>query len=307
MTEPTPLGDLLLDLAGGARQTALLCAPFVKIPALARVLAAIDAGVRIELFTRWRPEEVAAGVSDTGTLALIQEREGTVFLRDPLHAKLFLVDERGLVGSANLTNKALGWSQDPNIELLVEVAADFPEIEALVTDLRANSVVAHQGLASEIEQVAAQLPKTLSPPTGEQSQTEFQSQLWWPNLREPRDLFIAYTRGAEQLSKESAASAAQDLAYLEIPAGFDRDQFDSLVGTRLLQAPLIRRIDELLSRSRRFGEIRQLFAETFDLDRYGADYAWQTSMRWLLYFLPDHYERTVPSHSEIMVRKEVHP
>ena len=67
---------------------------------------------------------------------------------------------------------------------------------------------------------------------------------------------------------------------------------------------MIQKVDDLLVQSRRFGEIREVFAAALGLDRAGADHAWQTTMRWMLYFQPRRYERFVSSHSEIMVRKE---
>src|SRR5690348_16210342 len=103
-------GDQLLVLLGSAEAEALICAPFVKLHALSRLLDVIDSAARIELFTRWRPEEVAAGVSDTSVLAVVEDRGGSVWLHDQLHAKVFRADGQVLVGSANVTGKALGWS-----------------------------------------------------------------------------------------------------------------------------------------------------------------------------------------------------
>jgi PLD-like domain len=308
VTGEHPLGNLLLERAREARQRVLLCAPFVKSTVLERLLTALDSGVEIELFTRWRPEEVAAGVSDTTVLTQMKERKGRVFLCDPLHAKLFRFDELTLIGSANLTAKALGWTPDSNLELLVEVAVETTAVEDLESALRAASIPATAEIATEIERVAALLPKapkqvaergaSVSPrePTG--------ALAWRPHSREPRDLYRAYVEGVDRLTEVSAASATEDLIGLEVPPGLDREQFELLVGTRLLQAPLIQRIDDLLSRSRRFGEMRDVLAEELGLDRGEATHAWQTTMRWMLYFLPRRYGRSVPSHSEIMVRKE---
>jgi len=302
-----PLGELLLEGARGARRRALLCAPFAKSAVVERLLAALGPGVEIELFTRWRPEEVAAGVSDPAVLGPVQERGGSVFLCDSLHAKLFRFDERNLIGSANLTAKALGWTADSNLELLVEAEAGLTALTALESELRATSVRATEEIAAEVERVAALLPRAAkSDPPGQEPAPVGPAVggLWRPHLREPRDLFVAYAEGLERLSEASATAAAADLASLEIAAGLDRERFEDLVGTRLLQAPLIQRVDDLLARSRRFGEVRDVFAAGLGLDREEANHAWQTAMRWMLYFLPQRYERSVPSHSEIMVRRQ---
>ncbi len=308
MKPADPLGELLLEGARKARQQALLCAPFVKTAVVERLLAAVEPGVEIELFTRWRPEEVVAGVSDTAVLEQVTERGGRVFLCDALHAKLFRFDELALIGSANLTAKALGWRPDSNLELLVEVPAEHDAVVALERELRAAAVPATTELAVEVERAASLLPKVPQQPEDEADVTASIDPLapapWRPHLREPRDLFRAYSQGLDHLTEVSATAAACDLSVLEIPPALDRVQFEGLVGARLLQAPLIQGIDGLLSRRRRFGEIRDHLAEALALDKDEADHAWQTTMRWMLYFLSQRYERSVPSHSEIMVRKE---
>ncbi len=310
MTEAPPLGDLLLARARETRRQALLCAPFAKAAVVDRLLAALEPGVEIELFTRWRPEEVAAGVSDTAVLRQVTEQGGRVYLCDALHAKLFRFDELALIGSANLTAKALGWRRDSNLELLVEAPADHDAVGALERELRAAAIPATPEIAAEVERAAALLPKAPQQPEEVEASSSAEPaaiESWRPHLREPRDLYRAYSQGLERLTELSAAAAARDLGDLEIPAGLDRDQFESLVGTRLVQAPLIQEIDTLLSRSRRFGEIRDHLAGALDVDRDEATHAWQTAMRWMLYFLPQRYARSVPSHSEIMVRKEAAP
>src|SRR5438477_11317897 len=103
------LGDQLLQACGNARSRLTLCAPFVKASVFRRVLDVTPDSVVIELFTRWRPDEVAAGVSDTAVLALLEKRGGSVMLCDRLHAKFVRFDDRTLLGSANLPATALGW------------------------------------------------------------------------------------------------------------------------------------------------------------------------------------------------------
>ena len=296
----TILGDAVLAAARGTEARALLCAPFVKTGVLEPLLEALGPDVEVELFTRWRPDEVAAGVSDTGVLPLLEARGGRTFLCDSLHAKLFAFDDVALVGSANLTAKALGWARNPNLELLLEVSSmGAAEVEVLEHELRRSSVPATAAIAAEVERVAALLPSvSAEPPT---TAVEI---LWCPHLREPRDLFVAYRGDGHRLSRQSLAAATADLAHLELPPGLERPPFEALVGTRLLQEALLQQVDDLLSESRRFGEVRDLLSGSLGLDREEASYAWQTLMRWMLHFLPARYTRSVPSHSEILVRRE---
>jgi hypothetical protein len=298
----TALGDAVIAAAHAAEDRAVLCAPFVKSGALEPVLRALDPAVGIVLFTRWRPDEVAAGVSDTAALTLIEGRGGRVFLREPLHAKAFIFDDIALVGSANLTAKALGWTANPNVELLIEVPADTAEVVRLEVQLEHGAVRATAAIAEEVERVAALLPRAtmeLLEPREEADDVP-----WHPRLREPRDLFVAYRGDSGRLSRQSAEAAEADLVHLEPPSGLERAAFEALVGTRLHQEPVVLWINEALSEPRRFGEVRDLLMARLDLGREDAAYAWQTLMRWLLTFAPHRYSRSTPSHSEILVRVE---
>ena len=297
-----PPGEVLLSAARGASGRAVLCAPFIKAGPLQTVLDAVPEGVGIELFTRWRPDEVAIGVSDTAVLPMVEERGGTVRLCDRVHAKLFRFDDVALIGSANLTAAALGWSANPNLELLIEVPARAPEVTALEAGLAREAVPATAEIAAAVEQAAALLP-TVAPAVACADSGAARAVRWHPSLREPRDLALAYSRGPDRLSSASAAAAAADLAALEIPPGLDVEAFESVVGTRLMQVPVVQAVDDALGESQRFGATRDLLGELSGLDRDEASRAWQTLMRWLLYFLPDRYERSVPSHSEIMVKR----
>ena len=301
MNEHEDLGGLVAEVFQRAASVVFICAPFVKEDPLRRLLDPLDSSVSILLFTRWRPDEVAAGVSDTGVLPLIKARGGAVHLCERLHAKLFRADGRALVGSANLTEAGLGWSVNPNLELLLEVPAETPAVVALEAELTSCSVPATEEIAAEVERVAALLPsrrveiEALAAPTSPSSS-------WHPLLREPADLFVAYSKGADLLSSTSSAAAHSDLAALYIPLGLSREPFEALVANRLLQSALVGEVDSLLAQSRRFGEVSELLGERLELNHREAQHAWQTLMRWLNHFLPERYTLTVPSHSEIMMR-----
>lgn len=294
-------GEVLLELAASSRREFVLCAPFAKKSAVARVLAEVPSTANILLYTRWRPDEIAAGVSDTEVLEVLQSRGGTVFLHDRLHAKFFRNEHSVLLGSANLTGKALGWAPEPNLELLVPTSLEaIAEFESV---LLSESIRATADRASEVEALASLLPAPrVTPELGEMSDS---SSVWIPRLRIPSDLYLAYSRGVEALSTRSSSDAAYDLAVLEIPPGLDRDQFTAIVGARILQQTLISELDHFLRVPRRFGEVRDHISEIAGLDREAAEDGWQTTMRWLFEFLPGRYSHNVFRHSEIVARSEV--
>ena len=294
----TILGTALLELANESSREFVMCAPFAKQREVSNVLSVVPDGVRIVLFTRWRPDEVAAGVSDTEVLSLINARGGAVYLHDRLHAKFYRNESRALLGSANLTGTALGWSSNPNIELLVE--SDDRAIHGVEQRLAAESIVATDEIAREVEELAALLPVRVRLPDSFDAAQPVEN--WVPSLRMPSDLFTAYRVGAAALTSTSAAAAGVDLAVLDLPMGLEQEQFTALVGHRLRYQPIFKAIDEFLSEPRRFGEVRELLSKLTGFDRAQAEVAWQTTMRWMLEFLPQRYSRQVFRHSEILSR-----
>ena len=124
------LGTELSKLCTEANKELLLVAPFIKASVIERLLDKISPGVSLKCITRWFPEEIVAGVSDLEVWNLIQNHDNSsLWLRPDLHAKYYRADNRCLIGSANLTGKALGWSHYPNLELLVTLSADEPTVK----------------------------------------------------------------------------------------------------------------------------------------------------------------------------------
>lgn len=294
------LGGMLVELAASARHKFVMCAPFAKQMVIDRLLEKIPAGVELLLITRWRPEEVAAGVSDTTVLESMWSRKGVVYLHDRLHAKYYRNESQVLLGSANLTATALGWSAVPNLELLVEVRSDH--IEWLENLLLAEGVVATQAMADEVEGIAKLLPKGVTAELREKVAGDAAPVEWIPQLRAPSSLYSAYVKGVGLLTTRSAPAAAADLAALDLPPGLDERQFKHLVGHRLRVRPLFIELDQFVEKPRRFGEVSRMLAERNSCDRVEADEVWQTVMRWMLEFMPDRYERHIVRHTEVFKR-----
>ncbi|WP_101947993.1 phospholipase D-like domain-containing protein [Mycobacterium sp. 3519A] len=297
MTDP---GTALLELAAAAERNFVMCSPFAKEHVVAHVISAIPDGVDIALYTRWRPEEIAAGVSDTAVLSVLQRRGGAVYLHDRIHAKFYRNEHSVLAGSANLTSTALGWAVNSNLELLLECPrAAIQELESL---LELESIRATEALAAEADEIAQLLPRNpLPPPRVASVPTD---EPWIPRLRMPSDLYLAYSRGASRLSSTSAEEASADLAALDVPVGLGRDQFYAVVAHRLRGKPLIKMLDDFLTQPRRFGEVREKLCKPMGFDRSDADASWQTIMRWLMEFLPHRYTHRVYRHSEVFVLTE---
>lgn len=306
------LGDYLEQLCRSTTQILWLVAPFIKQATLKRLLDQVAPEARVNCVTRWRPDEIVAGVSDLEVWLFIRERpNSTLWLRSDLHAKYYRGDQRVLIGSANLTNTALGWSRSPNLELLI----DAKPLQEFERELLVGSVEVDNSIYEQIRQMVEVLPP---PPISRPVMTELvpesldeddlptmPTEAWLPTLRRPENLYVAYIGEWDKLGTGSRIAAISDLRALDIPAGLNREQFEAYVSIQLLQKPMVRQVDQFVETPQRFGAVRD-FLKTLPCARqldFEADIAWQTLMRWLLYFLPSRYDLSVPRHSEIFHRK----
>jgi len=306
-------GVQLETLCQEARSELLLVAPFIKFSAFKRLLTSVAKDVKVVCVTRWRPEEIAAGVSDIEIWHTFQERElSSLWLRHDLHAKYFRADRKCLIGSANITSSALGWANPSNYELLISV----PVNDALTQfehTLFAGSIQAQLYIYEEVKLAAANIgPLNLYVPADTAleeplSDTSRHSpQTWLPLLRNPEALFLVYRGMVDSLTTSTIEAAKNDLQVLCVPSGLDKDLFEKYVAAILLQQPIVLHVDSFAAVPRRFGEMKALLgrlAEVDPHDDFDASRAWQTLMRWLLHFLPTRYTQYTPRHSEIFVRR----
>lgn len=310
------LGEQLEQLCATGRREIILAAPFVKAHTLSRLLSHVRDNVTVRCVTRWRPEEIVAGVSDLAIWPLLRERlYSSLWLCNDLHGKYYRVDEQCLVGSANLTDTALGWAPQPNLELLVALPLSHAGLDVFESTIFARSITVDEALFRQISMVVdlmhdqlatpptmiREIPATFDvnpngPPTSDEH--------WLPSLRQPVDLFVAYAGRWDELTTTSRFAATVDLQALLIPSGLTKSAFNAYIGVLLLQKPLIRQIDTFLAAPQRFGAVRDFIMELPHLedDNFDPSYAWQTLMRWLLHFLPMRYTRIPSRHSEILQR-----
>lgn len=295
------LGERLIDLVNGARRECVLAAPYIKAPTLERILNAIPVGIQVKVVTRWRVDEIAMGVSDLEIWDLLRLRgNASLWLKPNLHAKYYRADANIAFGSANLTDAALGWSRNSNLEIL-EVTdpaqTTLQEFEFFL--FRETTIVDEKLYQSFLDalDVFPRLPNDIKPAIIEPgiSRTE----VWRPCVRFPEDLYSFYMGKFESLTAAASHAAATDLAALQPPPGLSKEAFKSWIGLEILQSTEFKEIDAFIVDSRRFGEMRNFMSSRGASD---GNWSWQTWMRWISYFLPNQFIFHTANYSEIVSR-----
>ena len=295
------IGDELIELLSSARLEATIVAPFMKATVVKRLMQNLAPGVVLSCITRWHPHEIKYGVSDLEVWDVLRAHQpSSLSLIPTLHAKFYRADDHYAIGSANLTNAALGWSRRPNVELLVSGEVD-QGLRNWESFLLSQATIVDESLVRLFERLVGELPDenlvftehysgTESSIDEEYSAPNLEVMSWLPMTRYPEHLYKAYLGDTEELSAGARESAKYDLLALAVPKGLDPDGFRVSVAASLVQMPVVHRIDQFLAQPRSFGTVRDFLGALpqYPLHRDpGAD--WQTMMRWFRHFLPQRF------------------
>ena len=274
-------GNVLSRLCSGA-QHLIIAAPYIKADALAKVLAGVSPAASIICITRWNPHDLAVGASDTVCRTIVTERGGSFRLHPSLHAKYYRIDDVVLIGSANLTFSAMGWSLLPNLEILCRPGDDFDaedfqqRLHKETRELGDEEFARWEGI-TEIDDSQGNSRITGEPP---------RLDTWRPATREPRHLELAYRGREDEIASFDEQQAAQrDIQALLIPPGLTDEQVRMWASTCLLAAPFANTVMRLYGMDA--PNASRLLAETYGLSVTGARRDLETVQNWLALLAPE--------------------
>ena len=273
-------GNVLSRLCAGARNL-VIAAPYIKTDALTRMLADVSPTTSLICITRWNPHDLAVGASDAECRTIVTERGGSFRLHPSLHAKYYRIDEAVLIGSANLTFPALGWSVHSNLEILCRPGYDF-DVRAfekcLFNDAREINDYEFERWKS-ITRIA-----TANQPTISAHQPLLDT--WRPAARDPRHLELAYQGRIDDIAaSDEQLTAQRDIEALVFPPDLSLEQMRIWASTCLLAAPFTNSVIHLHGMDS--SDCARILAETYGLDRTEARRDIETVENWLAFLAPE--------------------
>ena len=290
-------GDDVTSLLSDAQDNALIVAPFIRAAALARLLDSVPHGVEISVVTRWRPADLLAGASDLDVFDITEALSIPLMLRHDLHAKLFAADDRCLVGSANVTDTALGWRTPSNLELLTSVSRTTPDIVEFEQTLLAGAVRATEEQRDRLRELVDRLsdqPAIVIPETADDETTPgLLLPSWVPRIMNPDELYFVYTGEEHRVSRTAVAVMREELAQIGVAPGMGEADFRAWVAAAIAQTPLVGGVMERIDTD---GAITEAALEELldrigiDVSAYSAHDGLQVLQRWLTHFLPNQYQ-----------------
>jgi len=274
-------GDALNRLCTGARDL-IIAAPYIKADALTIALDHLDLGTSLTCVTRWSPQDIAAGASDTECRTIVIQRGGSFRLHPSLHAKYYRAGDSVLVGSANLTSPALGWSHQSNLEILCQPGSDFDPLKFERELLQHTREITDDEFARwdsiTTINVRSQLP--ISPDT----QPSLDN--WRPVTRDPWHLEFTYQGEQDRIASFDEQLAAQrDIQALLIPHGLTTEQLRIWLSACLLAAPFTNAV--IRSQTLDAPSASRSLADSYGLDLTEARRDMEAVQNWLAYLAPE--------------------
>ena len=284
-------GEQIRELLRTECDEYLICAPFIKVGPLKALLSCIPYGEEalVAVYTRWFAAEVAAGVTDLEVFDLCLERPGTtLYLVNSLHAKLYRAGEQCLVGSANVTDTALGWVYPSNTELILETSSKEPAIVSLENRLEIERCEASTAERDKIRLWAAELETTEFFDARNALENDRVTTKWLPRCRKPGLVFRIYQSTPLPNELESMRLAAtQDLHYLNPPVGLSKEQFEDAVRALLRTLPVFQELLTLVETDGlRNGVGRKVVDKIYALSDgdFESERYWSNIREWLIHF-----------------------
>lgn len=297
-------GAELINLCRSGKREVILIAPFIKRDAMRLVLEAIPSSVTsVRCVTRWRVEEILAGVSDLEIFDLVKDRDGaSLYVQPALHAKYYRVDDACLVGSANLTKRGMGWAMPSNLELLVDVETKLKRLKEFEKLVFSTAIEATKELRDELAHAAEELDTEGTVYIAEESPAGDEQSIpagyWLPLCSRPELMFQIFTdTQTDRIVGWTLEAGKRDIAALRIPKHLSEFHFNKYVAALLRQSPLVQELEKIAHKPVSPDEGREFISTHVPKDyrAYDNDQHWKTLRNWLLHFLPSEYRQPVGS------------
>lgn len=131
------------ELFSGARHRVIVVSAFIGAEALDELLKSVPGDVKqVAVYARWRTNDIASGSTDWEAWDVAARHEVAFYACPDLHAKMYIADEKALVGSANATTLGLGLGRISNLELLIPADAGQIDVAGVLADIEERSSVA---------------------------------------------------------------------------------------------------------------------------------------------------------------------
>lgn len=313
----------LFELNAKDAITVYVIAPFIKLSTIEWLFELISPNAKIFVLTRARVMDFVLGVSDLEAWKLIWTREGVINIQQSLHAKYYRFDDRVILGSANLTESAIGRTIYPNQELLM-VSSYTDDFKYIENELFQDATLADQALYDrlnekvnklKVDPIVNEFERKSSRCLSENDQqiVKFKLPTGWCFRSKNPQLLWRYFNSPSSLDLEQKQAAEHDLCLLKIPTtSYDEGQLRELVAHRLMKWDLLAKLNNLFDDYAtddrpflRYGLIQKELGLIPDSHYGGTDGTTNAFIDWVEYFFPRIYQNVAPEDYSRLLNRTV--
>lgn len=317
------LDDLVAQSADRAADVVIV-APYIKKNTIEWLLDVLPIHAKLKILTRATIFDFIMGASDIECWPLIWDRGGIVYLLQTLHAKYYRFDNDVFIGSANITDSALGRNLRSNRELLAKYYFN-DELKLIEEALFQDASVADKGLLHDLKPIINRYKKSKTILALHKQEKRLNNRKdeaivrvrlpdnWFLKAKNPAVLWNVMNSDTNELSEYEIEDAKQDLYILKIPGNIQRlADFKKILGWRLAKHKLVRKLLWLFDHNETenypylsYGFIRKELQLKRDTVYGQTDGEVNAFLNWMTYVFEDiFYEVRPQSHSRLLGRKK---
>lgn len=270
----------------------------------------------VHIITSWRKDHLISGVSDLELYNLVKQRPNWhLYINDRLHAKVYCRNfSTVLLGSANLTRRAMQDTEKSNHEVMIKTMCDAESKHHMLTILQ-NSLAMDDDYFNTYQTWFATVEKTMQPAdTGSVVELTSKNELFLvsqlPASTSPHRLWSVLREGAEpdeSWNEFGAAEHDMNNFNLQVRHFSNYEEFKQALTRKMgmlrFFTAFIERID---TNGFRFGYGKE-WVQTNCIDdpvpyRKELTRTVQNLFAWVVDLNPDEFEIIQPRHSQIIRR-----
>ena len=234
--------------------------PFISVDVAEKLIKEIDSNHGV-MVSSWRTDHLLNGVSHLELYEVCQRHGWTLFINDRLHMKVYARDlEVALIGSANLTARALGDGPTSNHEVLVEHALRSEDRMHLLRIQAESILVTDEVHAQYVDWLASQKRVKQPPATFlalNNDTTPFHTSML-PHSDTPQRLWEVANGQGEPLKGYELPAMEHDLAMLDLDVSVPLDEFVRGLQTSFFERPFIKAFEAQIDADGiPFGSVKQ--------------------------------------------------
>lgn len=288
-------GNRVRLMLSNAQNEAIICAPYIKLSALEKIVKLVPNDVLLKVYMNLRAIDVYLGVTDIGVYDFCKNRHNTYLYNiQNLHAKLYSADEIVLIGSANVTNSALGWVSSPNVEILCPGCWEDPSIRKLSFYMKTANLIDSCFIDKTIVQLQDIEKENLNMVHAvEELASIYKDSIWLPDSSMPENLYKIYSGrfNSNSLTSGAIRDAESDIKSLNFPPDLDKKDFYIFAQLQLMEAIVFSEIlDSIPGKVSEADGIKVIKSYFPFLEETDCRLHWNNIILWVSEFFGDRFE-----------------